>query len=79
MLTTEELSRLRAAEDACAPTPLPMQVVSSDEFMPIPQTSRQKQVEAVLNGLADTHGAKRSLDRRGFFRTGAAWRRPSWR
>jgi predicted TIM-barrel fold metal-dependent hydrolase len=71
MLTQEELSRLRPAEDASAATPLPVQVVSSDEFMPIPQTSRQKQVEARLNALADQHGGKQGLDRRGFFRTAA--------
>lgn len=71
MLTDEELSRLRPAEDAAAATPLPMQVVSSDEFMPIPQTPRQKQVERRLNELAEEHGRKQGLDRRGFFRTGA--------
>ena len=71
MLTQEELSRLRPAEDASAATPLPVQVVSSDEFMPIPQTQRQKQVEARLNALADQHGSKQGLDRRGFFRTAA--------
>lgn len=71
MLTAEERASLLPAEDAAAPTPLPMQVVSSDEFMPVPQTARQKQVEARLNEIADRHGRKRGLDRRGFFRTAA--------
>jgi len=71
MLTDQELARLAPAEEAAAATPLPMQVVSSDEFMPVAQTPRQKQVEARLNALADEHGHKRGLDRRGFFRTAA--------
>jgi predicted TIM-barrel fold metal-dependent hydrolase len=70
MLTDQELARLRPAEAAAA-TPLPMQVVSSDEFMPVAQTPRQKQVESRLNALADEHGRKLGLDRRGFFRTAA--------
>ena len=69
MLTDNELAQLAPAEDMAAPTPLPMQVVSSDEFFPIPQTPRQKQVEARLNELADTHGRSRGLSRRAFFKT----------
>ncbi|MFM8990251.1 MAG: amidohydrolase, partial [Alphaproteobacteria bacterium] len=69
MLSDRELSSLSPAEDASAPTPLPVQVVSSDEFMPSPQTARQRQVEARLDALADEHGARRGLSRRGFFRS----------
>ena len=76
MLTDNELAQLAPAEDMAAPTPLPMQVVSSDEFFPIPQTPRQKQVEARLNELADTHGRSRGLSRRAFFKTASgAWRK----
>ena len=69
MLTDAELEKLTAAEDATAPTPLPVQVVSSDEFFPVPQTERQRRVEARLNELADAHGAPRGLSRRAFFKT----------
>ena len=69
MLSDRELSTLSPAEDASAATPLPVQVVSSDEFMPSPQTERQRRVEARLNALADEHGARRGLSRRGFFRS----------
>ncbi|MBM3628200.1 MAG: amidohydrolase, partial [Alphaproteobacteria bacterium] len=48
MLSDREMSTLSPAEDASAPTPLPVQVVSSDEFMPSPQTERQRRVEARL-------------------------------
>jgi uncharacterized protein len=69
MLSDNELAQLAPAEDLASPTPLPVQVVSSDEFFPIPQTPRQAQVEARLNELADEHGRKRGLSRRGFFKT----------
>lgn len=69
MLSDNEMSQLAPAEDLAAATPLPVQVVSSDEFFPIAQTPRQKQVEARLNELADEHGRKRGLSRRGFFKT----------
>ena len=69
MLSDAELARLVPAEDATAPTPLPVQVVPSDEFFPVPQTPRQRQVEARLNALADAHGGPRGLSRRAFFKT----------
>jgi uncharacterized protein len=71
MLTEDELAKLQPAELATAATPLPVQVVSSDEFMPISQTQRQKQVEGRLNNLANEFGPKHGLSRRQFFRTSA--------
>lgn len=71
LLTDEDLARLQPAEEATSPTPLPMQVVSSDEFFPIAQTEKQCRVEARLNELADEHGGKRGLNRRQFFKTSA--------
>ena len=53
MLSDEERARLIPAELAADPTPVPTRVVSSDEFLPIPQTERQKKVEARMNALAD--------------------------
>ncbi len=50
---------------------MPTQVVSSDEFMPVPQTERQKKVEARMNALADEYGKKNGLSRRRFFQTAA--------
>ena len=71
MLSDEERSRLIPAELAASPTPVPTQVVSSDEFLPIPQTERQKKVEARMNALADDYGKKNGLPRRRFFQTAA--------
>ncbi len=69
LLSDQELGQLSPAEDIATATPLPVQVVSSDEFFPIAQTERQKRVETRLNALADEHGAKRGLSRRQFFKT----------
>ena len=45
-LDPEELAQLLPAETAAFPSPIPTQFVSSDEFMPLPQTDKQQQVEA---------------------------------
>src|SRR5260221_2278837 len=71
MLSDDERAGLVPAELAANPTPVPTQVVSSDEFLPIPQTDRQKNVEARMNGLAYDYGARNGLSRRRFFQTAA--------
>ena len=71
MLSDEERARLEPAELASAPTPVPTQVVSSDEFMPTPQTERQRLVEARMNDLGDEYGRRNGLSRRRFFQTAA--------
>ena len=53
MLSKDELDRLLPAASNSLQSPVPTQVVSSDEFLPIPQTERQKKVEARMNALAD--------------------------
>src|SRR6201996_5435233 len=52
-------------------TPIPTQIVSSDEFYPDPQNERQREVESRLLAMADDLGAKQGLDRRKFFQTAA--------
>jgi predicted TIM-barrel fold metal-dependent hydrolase len=71
MLSDEERARLVPAELAANSTPVPTQVVSSDEFLPVPQTERQRKVEARMNALADDYGKKNGLPRRRFFQTAA--------
>jgi hypothetical protein len=70
-LNDKELSQLLPAESASYPSPIPTQVVSSDEFYPIPQTARQREVEARLNALADRIAPKLNQTRRQFFATAA--------
>ena len=42
MLSPEELERLASAE-SLFPSPIPVQSVSSDEFMPSPQSEKQRE------------------------------------
>jgi len=71
MLSPDELARLSPAETDSYPSPIPTQIVASEEFFPVPQTARQKQVEHRLNALADAHGRRNGLRRREFFKTAA--------
>src|SRR5260370_1209473 len=52
-------------------TPIPTQIVSSDEFYPDPQNERQREVEARLLAIADDLGGKQGLNRRRFFQSAA--------
>ena len=71
LLSDEERSQLAPASLAGGTTPVPTQVVSSDEFLPIARTDRQKQVEARMNELGDDYGRRNGLSRRRFFQTAA--------
>src|SRR6201986_5458479 len=52
-------------------TPIPTQIVSSDEFYPDPQNERQREVESRLLAMADDLGAKQARSRRRFFQPAA--------
>ncbi len=71
MLSDEELAATIPAWHVGEPTPIPTQLVSSDEYLPIAQTERQKRVAARLNELGDEHGRRNGLSRRRFFQTAA--------
>ena len=71
VLTDEELAELVPSELVKHHTPIPTQIVSSDEFYPDPQNPRQQEVEARLLALADELGGRRGMDRRRFFQTAA--------
>jgi predicted TIM-barrel fold metal-dependent hydrolase len=71
MLSDEERASVSPARLIDSATPVPTQVVSSDEFMPVPQTERQREVEARMNAMADQYGRKNGLSRRRFFQTAA--------
>src|SRR2546423_7944933 len=70
-LTEEELAALMPSELCQYQTPIPTQIVSSDEFYPDPQNERQREVEMRLLAMADEIGGKQGLDRRKFFQTAA--------
>ena len=66
-LSDDELKQLAGAEEAAFPSPVPTQIVSSDEYLPSPQTREQKQVEGRLIEIADRARKKLGLSRRRFF------------
>jgi predicted TIM-barrel fold metal-dependent hydrolase len=70
-LTDEELAALMPSELVPHHTPIPTQIVSSDEFYPDPQNERQREVETRLLAMGDDLGGRQGLDRRCFFQTAA--------
>lgn len=47
-------------------SPMPTQVVSNEEFIPRPQSSQQKQVEALIGTMAEEKSRKLGMERRAF-------------
>jgi len=70
MLSDEELARLTSAESLFA-SPIPVQSVSSDEFMPAPQTPRQREFESRVKQIGSTMARRLGMTRRRFFQTAA--------
>jgi hypothetical protein len=69
LLSAEEMAELLPAETSSFPSPIPTQIVSSDEYLPAPQSEKQKEVEARLKDLGDALAEKQGLSRRRFFQT----------
>src|SRR3984893_3968127 len=70
-LDPEELAALLPAETASFASPIPTQFVSSDEFLPGPQTQNQKKVEARVKELGSELAKHQGMSRRKFFKTAA--------
>src|SRR4051812_34011376 len=70
-LTEAELAALMPSELCQYQTPIPTQIVASDEFYPDPQNEQQREVEARLLAMADELGGKQGLSRRRFFQSAA--------
>ena len=68
-LTDEQLSELLPAETSSFPSPVPTQIVSSDEYLPVPQTEKQREVEARLKEMSDRLARRQGVSRRRFFQT----------
>jgi hypothetical protein len=69
-LSDKQLSKCARADEAEAfPSPIPTQVVSNGEWMPMPQTEEQQRVEARLEELADGAAKKLGMSRRRFLAT----------
>jgi predicted TIM-barrel fold metal-dependent hydrolase len=49
--------------------PVPTQVISNEEYQPIPQTAKQLRLEQKINAEAEHQGRRLGMDRRSFLRT----------
>ena len=66
-LSDEQLAKLTRADEAdLFHSPIPTQMVSNGEHMPIPQTDEQKRVEARIKEIADQASRKLGVSRRRF-------------
>jgi predicted TIM-barrel fold metal-dependent hydrolase len=70
LLSPEEFEKLTPAESLFA-SPIPVQSVSSDEFMPVPQTARQREFEARVKEAGSRMARRLGMSRRRFFQTAA--------
>jgi uncharacterized protein len=70
-LSPEELKKLKPAETSSFPSPIPTQIVSSDEFFPQRQNKQQREVEARLKEMGTRLARKQGMNRRSFFTTAA--------
>jgi len=69
LLSPDELAALIPAESSIFPAPIPVQCVSSDEFLPGAQTPKQKEYEARVKALGAELAKKQGLTRRKFFKS----------
>jgi hypothetical protein len=65
-LSDRQLRSLLPAETASFPSPVPTQIVSSDEYLPVPQTEKQREVEARLKDFGDRLARRQGMSRRRF-------------
>src|SRR4029434_10093336 len=70
MLDAEQVAKCERA-DVAEPlrSPIPTRMISNGEYMPVPQTEKQKRVEARVEELAADASKKLGIDRRKFLRS----------
>jgi predicted TIM-barrel fold metal-dependent hydrolase len=61
-----QLTKVAPAETERFHSPIPTRMVSNGEYMPVPQTEKQKRVEARTKELADSAAKKLGISRRKF-------------
>ena len=67
LLDETQIAKLaRADETEPLGSPIPTRMISNGEYMPVPQTDKQKQVEARMEELTETVSKKLGVDRRTF-------------
>ena len=78
-LTDKELAELMPSELLQYETPIPTQIVSSDEFYPDPQNERQREVEARLLAWPMISARSKVWVVANSSKAQPEWRRHSWR
>jgi uncharacterized protein len=63
---TQRAQCTRAHESGTFESPIPTQMISNGEYMPVPQTTQQKHVEQRIKELSETASRKLGVDRRRF-------------
>ena len=67
LLDETQIAKLARADEAePLGSPIPTRMISNGEYMPVPQTDKQKQVEARMEELTETVSKKLGVDRRTF-------------
>ena len=67
LLDETQIAKLARADEAePLGSPIPTRMISNGEYMPVPQTDQQKQVEARMEELTETVSKKLGVDRRTF-------------
>ena len=70
LMDEEQIARCaRADEGDPFPSPVPTRMVSNGEYMPVPQTEKQKRVEARIQELSEHASRKLGVDRRRFLKS----------
>ena len=77
MLSTNELEKLSAAE-SLFPSPIPVQSVSSDEFMPGLQTKKQREFETRVKEMGARMAKRLGMNQSAIARLEAAEHNPSF-
>src|SRR5437763_14011036 len=65
-LSDAQLAKCTRADTDPFPSPIPTQIVSNGEWMPMPQTQEQRRVEARTHELADEASKTLGISRRAF-------------
>lgn len=68
-LNEKDQRKVVSAETEAFHFPIPTQMVSNGEYMPLAQTRQQREVEERIKAMADTYGKKLGMSRRQFLRT----------
>src|SRR5207247_7407284 len=67
LLNEEQIAQCARADEAeTFRSPVPTQMVSNGEYMPVPQTKSQKQMEERIKELAESASKKLGISRRRF-------------